>query len=63
MLEDVAGEGRSVVLAKVAPRRGRLLVFPHVTPHEGMEVLDVPKILLRGEVQITTRTNRGPTGH
>jgi hypothetical protein len=63
LLEDVAGEGRSVVLAKVAPRRGRLLVFPHVTPHEGMEVLDVPKILLRGEVQITTRTNRGPTGH
>ncbi|KAL3919237.1 MAG: hypothetical protein SGILL_003853, partial [Bacillariaceae sp.] len=52
LLEDVSGDGREVVLAKIAPRRGRLLIFPHATPHEGLEVVDTPKILLRGEVQI-----------
>jgi hypothetical protein len=52
LLGDVTGPQRSVILAKVAPRRGRLLVFPHATPHEGLQVMDVPKILLRGEVQI-----------
>lgn len=39
-------------LAVVEPRRGRLLLFPHSCPHEGREVVDVPKILLRGEVYI-----------
>ncbi len=34
----------------VTPRRGRLLVFPHVCPHEGRAVLDIPKLLLRGEL-------------
>ena len=37
-------------IAKVAPRRGRLLVFPHLCPHEGCEVVSTPKILLRGEL-------------
>ena len=37
------------VLASVSPRRGRLLVFPHVCPHEGRPVTDVPKVFLRGE--------------
>ncbi|KAG7349420.1 ankyrin domain containing protein [Nitzschia inconspicua] len=52
LLGDVMGEGRSLVLAKVAPRRGRLLLFPHAAPHEGLGVVDLPKILLRGEVQL-----------
>jgi hypothetical protein len=52
LLGEVSGEGREVCLAKVEPRQGRLLVFPHVTPHEGLEVVDVPKILLRGELQL-----------
>eukprot|EP00122_Pirum_gemmata_P015496 Pgem_evm1s14483 len=32
-----------VVIAAVKPRRGRLLVFPHVTPHAGLPVLRLPK--------------------
>ena len=52
LLEYVSADGSSGILAKVSPRRGRLLLFPHLCPHEGMEVVDLPKILLRGEVQI-----------
>jgi hypothetical protein len=52
LLECVSADGSSDILAKVSPRRGRLLLFPHACPHEGMEVVDLPKILLRGEVQI-----------
>ena len=37
------------VLAMVKPRRGRLFVFPHQCWHQGREVVDVPKLLLRGE--------------
>jgi hypothetical protein len=52
LLEEVTADGSAASLAKVSPRKGRLLIFPHLTPHEGMEVADVPKILLRGELQI-----------
>jgi hypothetical protein len=52
LLEEVTADGSAPSLAKVSPRKGRLLIFPHLTPHEGMEVVDVPKILLRGELQI-----------
>ncbi|CAJ1934306.1 unnamed protein product [Cylindrotheca closterium] len=52
LLGDVSGEGRSKIMARVSPRRGRLLVFPHVCPHEGNEVDQVPKIILRGEVML-----------
>lgn len=38
------------VLASVPPRRGRLLVFPHVCPHAGLRVGVVPKMFLRGEL-------------
>ena len=40
------------VLAAVQPKRGRLLLFPHVCPHRADEVLaeGLPKLLLRGEV-------------
>ena len=31
------------------PKRGRLFLFPHGTPHAGRPVVDVPKVLLRGE--------------
>mmetsp|Transcript_14193 Transcript_14193/g.20269 ORF Transcript_14193/g.20269 Transcript_14193/m.20269 type:complete len:802 (+) Transcript_14193:178-2583(+) len=40
----------SEIMAVVAPRRGRLLLFPHLCPHMGNVTVDVPKILLRGEV-------------
>jgi Ankyrin repeats (many copies)/2OG-Fe(II) oxygenase superfamily len=50
LLVTVSGEGRNDVLARVMPQRGRLLLFPHACPHEGNEVIDVPKIILRGEV-------------
>ncbi|KAL3944638.1 MAG: hypothetical protein SGBAC_001298 [Bacillariaceae sp.] len=52
LLGDVSGEGRSKIMARVSPRRGRLLAFPHVCPHEGNEVDQVPKIILRGEVML-----------
>lgn len=52
LLEEVTADGSAACLANVSPRRGRLLIFPHLTPHEGTEVVDVPKILLRGELQI-----------
>jgi len=40
------------VLAAVAPRRGRLLLFPHAAPHRADAVVaeGLPKILLRGEI-------------
>ena len=38
------------VLAVAQPKRGRALFFPHDTPHCGLEVDCVPKVLLRGEV-------------
>ena len=52
LLGDVSGEGRLKRMARVTPRRGRLLVFPHVCPHEGNLVDQVPKIILRGEVML-----------
>lgn len=44
------------VLAKVAPIRGRLLLFPHNCPHMGATVVQVPKLLLRGEAILTPKT-------
>jgi len=55
LLEEVTADGSAPSLTKVSPRRGRLLIFPHVTPHEGLEVVDAPKILLRGEFQINAK--------
>jgi hypothetical protein len=40
------------VIAKVSPKRGRLLLFPHAAPHEGREVISTPKLLLRGEIWV-----------
>lgn len=37
------------VLASIRPIKGRLIVYPHKCPHAGAEVLNPPKILLRGE--------------
>jgi hypothetical protein len=37
------------VLSSVRPKRGRLIAYPHKTPHAGAEVLLPPKTLLRGE--------------
>ena len=52
LLGNLSGEGRNQVFAKVKPKRGRLLLFPHNCPHEGEKVLSVPKLLIRGEVII-----------
>eukprot|EP01041_Mallomonas_annulata_P006070 gene6070-12245_t len=42
----------AVPLAVVSPKRGRLLVFPHICPHEGRptDSGNTPKLLLRGEM-------------
>jgi len=50
LLGGVSGEKRNDILASVQPKMGRLLLFPHACPHEGNEVVHVPKSLLRGEV-------------
>lgn len=34
----------------VSPKRGRMLVFPHICPHKGGDVVSVPKVLIRGEI-------------
>ena len=59
LLEDVAGEGSTVVLARAKPKRGRLLLFPHCCPHSGLAVVDVPKLLIRGEVLLRRKQERG----
>jgi len=42
----------SAVRAAVTPRRGRLLLFPHLCPHLARPVVaeGLPKLLLRGEM-------------
>ncbi|CAD7957254.1 unnamed protein product [Amoebophrya sp. A120] len=37
----------------VSPKNGRLLLFPHDCWHEGLAVVDPPKVLLRGEILLT----------
>jgi len=39
-----------ITIVRVKPRIGRLLVFPHFCPHAGLEVIDIPKLLIRGEM-------------
>merc|ERR1712203_126077 len=45
-------EDASQPLAVVKPKRGRLLIFPHMCPHEAKAVVadGLPKALLRGEI-------------
>jgi len=45
-------EQPSAVRAAVTPRRGRLLLFPHLCPHLAAEAVagGLPKVLLRGEM-------------
>eukprot|EP00978_Attheya_sp_CCMP212_P027743 scaffold93622_cov49-Attheya_sp.AAC.2 len=57
LLQQVSGTGRDVSLATVQPRRGRLLLFPHSCPHEGLLVESVPKVLVRGEVLFSPRAH------
>ena len=38
-----------VEIARIAPARSTLLLFPHMTPHEGLPAGDA-KVLLRGEM-------------
>jgi hypothetical protein len=55
LLEDMSGQDKP--LARVQPRRARLLLFPHGCPHEGEVVVDVPKLLIRGEARLPWRLN------
>lgn len=52
LLRALTGPECGEHVASVSPRTGRLLLFPHSCPHEGVEVVDVPKLLIRGEVYI-----------
>jgi hypothetical protein len=53
LLGAVTGDGRNQRLAAVTPKRGRILVFPHRCPHEGLVVVDTPKMLIRGELWVS----------
>lgn len=57
LLQDMSHS--SEILARVAPKRGRLLLFPHNCPHEGKEVRTVPKLLVRGEVYLSMADQLG----
>jgi len=39
-------------LKTVAPKRGRILFFPHNCPHKGDVVVSAPKVFLRGEIYL-----------
>ena len=54
LLGGISGDDRNHVLARICPKRGRLLLFPHACPHEGNGVYDIPKILLRGEIMLSS---------
>lgn len=49
LIRSLSGPGRHEKLAVVRPVRGTLLLFPHQCPHESEAVVDVPKLLVRGE--------------
>ena len=53
LLGAVTGDGRDKYLATIAPKKGRVLIFPHRCPHEGLVVVDTPKMLIRGELWIS----------
>lgn len=60
-LRDCDSGGETVLLEKdnpprvveaVQPLRGRILLFPHPTLHEGASTVDVPKLCLRAEISL-----------
>ncbi|GAX14472.1 hypothetical protein FisN_11Hh067 [Fistulifera solaris] len=50
LLQDLSRD--EIALTSVKPRKSRLLCFPHACPHKGEETVDLPKLLIRGEVSI-----------
>ena len=52
-LSPLTGPSENII-ALVAPRKGRMLIFPHAAPHSGLTIHSVPKLLLRGEAYIPT---------
>ena len=55
LLHSVNPEVGEEALAVVKPVAARLLVFPHVCPHEGRVTESVPKVLIRGELLFTSQ--------
>mmetsp|Transcript_10614 Transcript_10614/g.11713 ORF Transcript_10614/g.11713 Transcript_10614/m.11713 type:complete len:123 (-) Transcript_10614:78-446(-) len=54
-LSEEGSEGYHQSISEISPKRGRILVFPHACPHQGMKVVSTPKILLRGEIRLEYR--------
>lgn len=50
---DLQGDDEGNLIYATQPRRGRILLFPHATPHAGAPVVSVPKICLRTEVAVS----------
>ena len=42
------------MLARSAPRRGKLMIMPHACPHSAAPVVSAPKLLIRGEMLLPT---------
>ena len=54
--------GERAVLARSAPRRGRLLIMPHACPHSAAPVISAPKLLIRGEVLLPAQPGGSAVG-
>lgn len=52
LLQELSGKSSNIELAKISPKCGRMLLFPHSCPHKGNAVVDVPKLLIRGEIRL-----------
>ena len=50
-------DSKEAVRVAVEPRRGRLLLFPHLHPHLARPI-ESPKLLLRGEILLPTGSER-----
>jgi hypothetical protein len=49
---DGRQQNYNCIVHAIQPRRGRILLFPHATPHAGAPVVSTPKVCLRAEVSV-----------
>ena len=51
-IKDDNNNNNNNIVSSVRPKRGRIFVFPHTTPHAGAKIQSIPKICLRAEVAL-----------
>ena len=52
LLLDNCKSWDSPIIHATKPKRGRIFLFPHASPHAGAKIISVPKICLRAEVAL-----------